>query len=217
MSLPINVTAEQTKRVMMKIAEDNSQRVDYRVWHGLQHLIAGGNRRVDIPFAKDIAGLALPAGVRIRRDFGTALTLVKSHALLHQMNRDTDDDGRIVATLRDYEVVVDLISDLIAGGVGLAVSETLRQTVAVVARGGGELTIKDVAKALELDQSAAWRRVCAALKAGYLRNLEERPRQPARLMVDDPLPKDTGVLPSADRLMQTQTPCKRECKRYAVE
>ncbi len=205
LSISIDDTAEQTRKVLLKIAEDTGG-ADYRVWHALQHLLEAGERRVFIPFAKPIAKLTVPAGVRIRRDFGTVLSLIRAHALLHQMNREKDDDGRIVATFRDYEIVRGLVDALISGGVGLTIPKTVRDTVNVVKGAGIELTVKKVAAILELDPSATWRRVRKAIKLGYLQNLEERPRQPARLIPGDPMPEDTGVLPSAKRLLQTQPP-----------
>ncbi len=205
LSIPIDDTAEQTKQVLLKIAEDTDG-ADYRAWQSLQHLLETGNRRVVIPFAKEIAGLTLPAGVRIRRDFGTVLSLIKAHALLHQMSRETDNDDRIVATVRDYDIVWGLVDGLISGGVGLTIPKTVRETVDVVSGADTELTIKKVAAALELDPSATWRRVRKAIKLGYLQNLEERPRQPAKLILGDPMSEDTGVLPSAERLQQTLSP-----------
>ena len=53
-----------------------------------------------------------PKGIRTRllngdfcgwgRDFGALLTLIRSHALLHQASRSRDHHGRVVATLDDY-------------------------------------------------------------------------------------------------------------------
>ena len=65
-----------------------------------------------------------PNGIRTRllngdfcgwgRDFGALLTLIRSHALLHQASRSRDQNGRVVATLDDYAVVHDLVADLLA-------------------------------------------------------------------------------------------------------
>jgi hypothetical protein len=59
--------------------------------------------------------------VRLRRDFGTVLALVRAHALLHQANRARDAEGRIVATLTDYGVIRELVADLLAEGVEASV------------------------------------------------------------------------------------------------
>ena len=75
-----------------------------------------------IPYAAQLAELIPPVAVRLRRDFGSLLALVRAHAVLHQANRDRDADGRIVATLDDYAVVRGLVADVIAEGVGATVS-----------------------------------------------------------------------------------------------
>ncbi|PZC44327.1 MAG: hypothetical protein DK306_001867 [Chloroflexi bacterium] len=129
------------------------------------------NAAVDIPFAAVLAAVIMPVAVRLRRDFHTILTLIRAHALLHQVTRKRDPEGRIVATRPDYVAVHDVVADLFADGIGATVSPTVRETVAVVAnltRAGGETTNVAVARRLGLDKSAGQRRVRAAIHAGYL-------------------------------------------------
>jgi hypothetical protein len=121
---------------------------------------------------------------------------VRAHALLHRATRPRDGAGRIVATLADYAVVRRLVEPLISSGVGATVPGTLRQTVAAVdTLGPGDVTVRQVAHALGLDKSAAWRRVQRAIDEGYLVNREGRKGHPARLGLGDPLPLDVPVLP----------------------
>jgi hypothetical protein len=47
------------------------------------------------------------------------------------------------------------------------------------------------------------RRVDVAIRGGYLRNDEDRKGRPARLVIDDPLPSDTDVLPTVEALAET--------------
>ena len=70
--------------------------------------------------------------MRLRRDFGSVLALIRAHAVLHQASRERDADGRIIATLDDYAVVRDLVADIIAEGVGATVSPAVRETVLAV-------------------------------------------------------------------------------------
>ena len=58
----------------------------------------------------------------------------------------------------------------------------------------------EIAKALELDPSAAGRRLQSASAKGYLRNLEDRKGRPARWVVGDPLPEDVEILPTVEAL-----------------
>jgi hypothetical protein len=122
--------------------------------------------------------------------------------LLHQLNRQRDSEGRVVATIGDYAAVRELVSDLMADAVDRTVPATIRDTVAAVAdlAAAGETTVVAVAHSLGLDKSAALRRVRVAVERGYLRNLEDRRGHPARLVMGEPLPTDTAILPEPDVL-----------------
>lgn len=152
-----------------------------------------------IPFAADLAELIPPVAVRLRRDFRSILRLIETHAILHQATRERDDQGRIVATEDDYDVVRALVSDLISDGVGATVPPTIRETVesvralAVSKPEGG--TVADVAAYLRLDRSAAQRRLQSARERGYVVNLEERRGRPARYRPDEPMPDERELLP----------------------
>ena len=64
--------------------------------------------------------------VRLRRDFGAILNLIHSHALVHRATRERNERGRIIATLEDYEVVRELVADLISKGVEATVPKVVR-------------------------------------------------------------------------------------------
>jgi hypothetical protein len=80
----------------------------------------------------------------------------------------------------------------------------VRETVGVLSRLHSEesepVTVAALAKELDLDKSAAWRRARTATDRGYLKNLEDRKGRPARLVPGDPLPDDIEVLPPPERL-----------------
>ncbi len=188
-------------------SDGTSGRVDVRPWHALQEWLANGERRVVVPFATRLAELIPPVAVRLRRDFQAVITLIKAHALLHQANRDIDANGAVVATVVDYAAVRDLVAGLVSEGVDASVPPAVRETVEAVAflpgldaEGGTGVSIKAIARKLGLDQSAAWRRVQVAITAGYLRNLETRPRQPARIVLGEPMPDEYEILPAPERL-----------------
>jgi hypothetical protein len=145
-----------------------------------------------------------PVAVRLRRDFGALLNLIRAHAILHQASRERTDDGRIVATLEDYARVRDLVADLVSEGIEATVPATVRETVETVERLRDEtekdVTIAALAEELELDKSAAWRRVRSAMDRGYIRNLEDRRGRPARLVPGDDLPDDIEILPDPAKL-----------------
>jgi len=204
LSIPVTDTPEQTKAVLRLQAKGDAVSVDLSKWHALQEWLAGLEARVTIPYAEALAEAIPPVAVRLRRDFGAVLSLIQTHAFLHQATRERGRDGAIVANLEDYAVVRELVSDLVAEGVEATVSPKIRETVAAVMELLGatksettEVTRSMVAGKLKLDNSAAWRRVQAAIDKGYLRNLEDRPKRPARLVLGDPLPKEVELFPPA--------------------
>jgi hypothetical protein len=107
----------------------------------------------------------------------------------------------VVATLEDYEVVRDLVVDVVSEGVEVTVPTTVRELVeAVAAAGGKPASIAQLAKLLSLDKSTVSRRYRNARSRGYVKNLEERTGREAQIVLGDPLPEDVEILPSVERL-----------------
>ena len=142
--------------------------------------------------------------VRLRRAFGALLNLIRAHALLHQASRERDAEGRIVATIEhDYAIVRELVVDLVSEGIEATVPATVQETVEAVRRlredsNGEPTTVTDLARELKLDRSAVSRRMRNAKDRGYLRDLEENPRKPSRLIPGDDLPDDLQILPTPE-------------------
>jgi len=201
MSVPINDTPAQTRLVLLHLAQGQHGAVDLTEWHGLQAWLEANEHRVSIPYAGKLADLIPPVAVRLRRDFGAVLNLIKANAILHQLSRSRDPDGRVVASLEDYEVVRELVVDLVAEGVEATVSETIRETVSAVEvlaeRHSEGVPITALAQMMKLDKSVVSRRARAARDRGYLDNTETRKGRPARLVIGEPLPEELEVLPPA--------------------
>jgi hypothetical protein len=174
-------------------------------WQALQTWLSTGPTRVVIPFADQLAELVPPVAVRLRRDFKTVLTLIRAHALLHQASRLRDEGGRVMATIKDYAAVRDLIADLVAEGVDATVKPEIREVVEAtrhsLGEGRDEVHQADLKALLKLDKSVISRRVAGAIDGGFLKNLEDRKGRPARLVLGDPLPANHDVLPMPDRLV----------------
>lgn len=205
LSIPVKDTAEQTKNVLRALAHDGTRpELDMAPWHSLQRWIGSGRADVLVPFAHALAELIPPVAVRLRRDFGMLLFLIRAHALLHQATRKQDLEGRIVATLDDYATVRDLVGDLLTDGLETTVSPAIRETVESVTvllidREVG-VSLAMLARRLKIDRSAASRRVRVAIERGYLRNLEDRKGRPARVILGDPLPDAVVILPEPEDL-----------------
>ena len=94
LSLSATDTADQTKLVLSRLANDDLTEPDLARWHDLQVWLETAEHRVAIPYARTLADLVPPVAVRLRRDFRAVLSLIRSHALLHQASRERDDAGQ---------------------------------------------------------------------------------------------------------------------------
>ena len=176
---------------------------DVRRWHELDRWVSRNVGPVTIPFATALARAVPPVAVRLRRDFPAVLALIRAHALLHQVHRDRDDDGAILASLEDYGVVREIVAQLIGEAVERTIPATVRETIANVGNltlAGGETTVQEIGNTLGLDKSAASRRVRVAIDRGYLKNLEDKRGRPSRIVLGDPLPEDVTILPTVEDL-----------------
>lgn len=210
LSLTVRDDPDQTRAVLSCLADmvncEGQAAPDLDTWHALQTwLELAGTRQVTIPYAHELAAKANPLAVRLRRDFSAVLSLIKTHAILHQEQRPRDHLGRIVATLDDYRAVYDLVIDLLNEGVEATVSPTVRETCDAVAElweahAQKPVSVAELAKRLNLDKSATSRRVRVATEKGYLINLEERKGKPAQLVPGEPLPDEKPVLPAPDEV-----------------
>ena len=206
MTLEPGESADCTRDVMRATAvrKDQAPNID-PVWPALQAWLAIGERRVCVPYAKALAGLIPSGAVRTRRDFEHLLSLIEAHALLHRARRERDGHGRIVATLRDYNIVRSLVEPIFARAVGAWVSHDMRQTVRAV-RMRADLVgkgLRDIAKALGVDYSTASRRCRAALEAGFVVKYKRPRSNEIEYWPGENLPEaGAQVLPAVDAVEQ---------------
>jgi len=198
-SIPIDDSPEQTKAILLAIADSGRREVELGDWHSFQSWLEGAEHRVAIPYLMNLAGSIPPLAVRLRRDFGAIRKLIEVCAIMHQANRERDEEGRIISTLDDYSEVRNLVADIVSEGAGATVSDDVRETVGVVRslekRCIEGVPLKAIAQALNLDKSTVSRRVNKAAELGYLTNEEWRLGRPARIKVADSLPEQIEFLP----------------------
>jgi hypothetical protein len=195
-------TEVQTGRVLAKIAETEGglggADGDLTAWHAFQLHLAAGELRVVIPFAGRLARLTWGKAVRMRRDFSQVLRAVKTHALIHRDHRQRDDQGRIVASIRDYEVIYDLLAARLAESSEVKLRKVVQQTVEAVMKLEKDhsegVPTKEVAKFVKRDRTTVWRRLDTARQRGFLENRETQHGREARWRTT------TGELPSEDVL-----------------
>ena len=183
-------------------------------WHTLQTwLEVAGARRVVIPYARTLASLVDCRTIRIRRDFGKLLSLIAACAILHQQQRARTSSGAVEASLEDYALVRELVAETFSSAQQEGLTRAQREAVEAVGvlTSGGPLAALGVSAAavgqhLGIDRSAAYRRLANPLRAGYVRNLETRPRLPAQYVPGDPLPPAQSALPTRDELVLRYAP-----------
>jgi hypothetical protein len=117
---------EHTAAVMLQqaIAATQSQTnllPDMQAWQDAQTYLAAVPFAVVVPFAVSLSALIAHRALRTRRDFPALLTLIQTHAFLHQMRRKCDPDGNIIATLEDYAGVHAAFDDVFDDTAGLRI------------------------------------------------------------------------------------------------
>jgi len=205
-SLTVTDTPDQTRDILREIACQRKVPEIDPAWHALQAIIEGlAGTWVQIPYLAQIAELVDSAAVRMRRDFTTLKNLIEAHCLLHSGTRERDENGDVVATLDDYEVVYSLYHSLVSRQVGNSVNPDIRAVVeaveALVALSDDTPVTNDrVARHLKLHKTSISRRIKRAEEAGYLVNLEPGRGKPKRLVIGELLPGMQATLPSPEQL-----------------
>jgi len=123
----------QTKTILRRLAlhVSGTARNDVTrvvaVHHALQRSLE--RQTVVVPFAERLVHLLEPFAdkVECRRAFPMVLTMVQASALLHQRQRRTDQDGRLIAEATDYAVAARLLSGPLARTIGESLSDPARR------------------------------------------------------------------------------------------
>jgi hypothetical protein len=115
-TLMADETAEQNARVLKMQGKKLQGRVPSRseamavkVAQAMQYLLEP--KQVVIPYGDWLSDRMPTDAIRIRRDFERLGAAIQAMALLHQYQRDEDEEGRLVATVADYAMVRALLAD----------------------------------------------------------------------------------------------------------
>jgi hypothetical protein len=213
LSIEVDDTPDHTREVMRNIGRNYAGAVrpaasDLAPWHAFQRWLDAGPHEVVIPFAEAMGALFTIRTNRSKRDFEQLLTAVAVSALLHQAHRTADGDGRITATMDDYEHARRFLHKPLNEAAGSAVPRGVREVVeqlldhhdAPVTPYAGDdlprgLSVEELATRMCVDKSVASRRVAQAKARGLVADWGGHRSRPARLMVVHPLPEDWDVLP----------------------
>jgi hypothetical protein len=173
---------------------------------------------VTVPFAEVLAREISRAtdAPRILRDFQRVLSLIKSVAVLRHRHRQRDEQGRLVAEIKDYKTVYELVADMYAAtttGASTAVREVVKlvQQIKIESK-ETQITYSVLAKKLGVHRQIAKRRADQALKLSWLVNNETRKGHTADLVIGEPMPPATG-LPEPVTLESLLQACDSECDK----
>jgi hypothetical protein len=150
----------------------------------------------------------------MNRYFPIVLELVKAHALLHQLSREPDPRGCVVATIDDdYAAVYELVNDIISVGLGALVPSQQRQLHQAITSitGGGDpakarpgmsmgVPQKVIAEKMQQDKGNISRWVKRARELGLLPERSDPRGREDFVYVNEPLPEDRKVLPTPEEL-----------------
>ena len=223
LSVSVDESDEQTTLIVRRIM-DNEVYVSQAEpaddldpqWHALQHYLALCRFNVVVPFSSKLGRLFKTRGVlRWRRDINVLRSLIGTHALLHHETRERDSGGAIIGTIDDYRAAYELINDVLSEGNEAIVPKRIcdtRQAVADIlsrTRGEASVSLPQLAHELRRDKSVVSRNVKKAIELGYLRDLQTRKGQPARIVLGIDIEQATRVLPHPDELLESGNRRKR--------
>lgn len=165
-----------------------------------QYLQLRAPAKVVVPFARELGAAMkkVAAAPRILRDFARLISLIKATALIRHYHRQFDSQGRIIATLADYETVRELVNGMYLDSSMGATSE-VREVVETIIRldtgraEGERITNTRLAKELGTGVKQVTRRAGRAIKAGWLVDREQRKSYPADYAPGEPMPETEGL------------------------
>jgi hypothetical protein len=193
---------EQTRKIITKLAERYSQgesgteaaRILQR-HHALQRMLK--SFLVVIPYAGRLGELFSHHRVEGRRAFPQLMSMIEAITLLHQRQRQTDGDGRLVATDDDYQLARHLLAKPMARLLGGGVSDPARRFYYRLKAWatGAVFTSSEAKKRESNSRSSVYGWLKDLHEAGCLEVVEEqRGRTPAKWQLTDRSPdEDSGI------------------------
>lgn len=202
--LTVDDSPEQTGRIVACIFDEDREPMDFSPIRALHTWIEAQDNRVTLPFGRALGTLMLYSATRMRRDALRVRDLICAHAVLHQASRERDEQGRIVATLEDYEAVRALIDNIIGVAAEQSVSSFVRETVQAVRAlidDNKPVNRTTLGQRFGIAASNASRRLGAATAAGYIKHDPDATGKTKQYVMGDvPLPEDKAALPSVEEL-----------------
>jgi len=216
LTIEIPDTPELTEQILLgtakSFAQGSCKSVDLVPFQALQEwLKRWGAQQVCIPYSKELASRYNTKNVRSRRDFEQLLSLISSHCILHRCSRESDDDGRVIATIEDYRAVHELAGACFSGASSDGLTPSERELVDAVQRLSKEsktnlVSGASIADSLGISKDAVYQRVKNPKKLGYIQTPKHDPK--AGYLSGQPLPNIEELPSPYSLLVDTSGPQK---------
>jgi hypothetical protein len=197
------ILAELARGCSGEVADGKAAEVQ-QLHQTMQRLLR--QQKVIVPFSGKLAEKFPKKRVEARRAFPHLLSLIQASALLHQFQRERDDQGRVIAVRADYALAIRLLSEPMERAVGGGISqqaarfcERLWDWFANQPFSSTEAKHKE-----ENSQSAVYGWLAELHRAGRLRQIEAHrgPRPAVWTISDNPQDDGGGVLPRAEDVFE---------------
>lgn len=108
----LDESANQTRNIIFRQAkQQNSEKYDENITRALRYL---KRYKVKIPFMEKVAVFLEEnynfKSLRLRRDFSRLMDLIKCSAVLHQFQREKDENNFLIANEKDYAIAREVIN-----------------------------------------------------------------------------------------------------------
>ena len=220
LSLRVDDSAAHVKAIMRSLATRSRDDADYSEWLALQTWIAGQSNRVIVPYALELVELIPPVDIRINRDVELLLNAIEAHAILHQATRERDEQGRIVATIADYEAVRSIVSDVMSAAVATRVPTQLREVVDAVKSlidDDKPVSLAAVKRVTGWSKGKAQNWFKTARDEGYIVGENVGRGKKAEYSLGADLPADRDLLPTVEAVAERLTPPEPEANEPRAE
>jgi hypothetical protein len=157
-------------------------------------------REIIVPYAVRLGKLIPEKRVEARRAFPHLLGMIQASALLHQVQRDTDDQDRVIANRDDYRIAARLLQEPMCRLLGGGVSEQVRRFFERLAGWFGEnnFTTREVKTKEETSRASVYEWLAELHRHGAVEQVEEsRGKKPATWRIAEAgLNRGGNVLPT---------------------
>jgi hypothetical protein len=166
------------------------------------------NRKVVIPFAPKLDSMIPKSSSQLRRAFPRILHTIKACTLLHQLHRETDPTGALIATELDYRVtrrvLFDSITELLGAGPSKEAQALFKKLSADIHE--SSFTAKEIEHRYPLSQQQANRLLNQLLAAGLLDREPGSGQRPAQWSFTGKMLEDCTALPPSEDSFPVCTP-----------